>query len=406
MKTLIQAIILLSLALATNAQIRFEKGYIIDTRNNKTECLIRNPDWTYNPVEITWKASETAEPVRTVADSIREFGIYGGQKYIAAEVDIDRSPAEIDKLSRSRNPEFSRERLLLRVLVEGTASLYSYSENNLQRFFFSTPQQPVSQLIWKEYLNKDGSVATNQTFRQQLMAGMNCGKTGPSSVKNLVYLQSDLRKYFTEYNRCIGLPENGSQTAVQNKTAREAFNFRIKSGINYSSLSILSNITNHWNSTYPDKAAPALALDIEGILPFHRNKWALTLEPTWFRFRGATDISGGSAAVDYSAVELPIGIRHYFHLDENNKLFMTYHIIPGMRIDFGSTIRVYSTDYDVNPEFSMSFGGGYSYKRLSAEIRYYTNNDLLGDYIEWSTDYGRISLLIGYKFLKINSARR
>jgi hypothetical protein len=37
------------------SQKNFLKGYYIDNTGNKTECLVRNLDWSYNPKSIEVK---------------------------------------------------------------------------------------------------------------------------------------------------------------------------------------------------------------------------------------------------------------------------------------------------------------------------------------------------------------
>ncbi len=44
------------------SQITFEKGYIIDNSDQKIECLIKNIDWIFNPVNLEYKISEDSEP--------------------------------------------------------------------------------------------------------------------------------------------------------------------------------------------------------------------------------------------------------------------------------------------------------------------------------------------------------
>ena len=57
------AFLLLLLPLGLRAQIRFEKGYFIDSQNLRTECEIRNVDWDDSPVSFRYRlpASDEAE---------------------------------------------------------------------------------------------------------------------------------------------------------------------------------------------------------------------------------------------------------------------------------------------------------------------------------------------------------
>ena len=48
-------------AINSFAQIEFEKGYIVDTLNVKTDCLIKNVDWRSTPSAFEYKLTEDSE---------------------------------------------------------------------------------------------------------------------------------------------------------------------------------------------------------------------------------------------------------------------------------------------------------------------------------------------------------
>ena len=66
-------LILLSVFVQVNAQIGFEKGYIINDLGVLTQVLIRNVDWKNNPTEIKYKLSEESETIVGDINSIKEF---------------------------------------------------------------------------------------------------------------------------------------------------------------------------------------------------------------------------------------------------------------------------------------------------------------------------------------------
>ena len=120
--------LLLALLLSSSmyGQISFDQGYIIDNTNQKTNCLIKNLDWKNNPNEIEYKLFENTKPVKVAVQSIKEFGIDNVSKYISCNVNIDRSSEITNKLSRNKEPNFKKEVLFLKVLIEGNANLYVY----------------------------------------------------------------------------------------------------------------------------------------------------------------------------------------------------------------------------------------------------------------------------------------
>ena len=130
-----QLILLLTIVFSLNSysQISYEKGYFIDNANQKINCLIKNSDWKNNPTEFEYKLSEKGESKNATIRSIKEFGIDNSSKYIRSTVEIDRSSESVNFLSNDMNPNFNKETLFLRVLVEGKANLLEYVDSNLKR---------------------------------------------------------------------------------------------------------------------------------------------------------------------------------------------------------------------------------------------------------------------------------
>lgn len=161
MKKIIACIILFT-ALNTIAQTKFEKGYYIDNLGNKEEGLINNENWIYSPKSFLFKSYETSKKKSKNVKNIREFGIFGKIKYVKATVNIDRSSRKVVKLSSVRTSEFKEEKLLLKVLVEGDANLYSYTENDLNRYFYKTKSTKIKPLEYKIYKNSKGSISITE----------------------------------------------------------------------------------------------------------------------------------------------------------------------------------------------------------------------------------------------------
>src|SRR5690606_28999807 len=109
--------------------------------DNRTECLIKNMDWKNTPIEFEYKLSEDGETQKGTLNNVREFGIYDAFKFVKHNVMMDRSSDVVNRLSDSAQPIFNEEVLFLRVLVEGQAALYQYSEDNLIRYFYQLNEE-------------------------------------------------------------------------------------------------------------------------------------------------------------------------------------------------------------------------------------------------------------------------
>ena len=381
------------------AQIKFEKGYIIDNTNRKLECLIKNSDWRNNPKEFDYKLSDIDNIKKGNLTTIKEFSVPGVMKYIRVDTKIDRSPMDASVLSDSINPDWSNERLFLKVLVEGKATLYFYQENLFRRFFYSVDNSPIQQLIFKDYLTNDidHHYKTNLKFQQQLWNDVKCKNTSMQTVERINYDRGELEKYFKKYNDCEGV----SFVEYDTNKGKQSFNLKITPGINYSSISV-SNIVDLRHAEYNSKLSYRIGLEAEYILPFNRNSWGITIEPNFENYRQQYK-SPVNNTVQLSSLEIPIGIRRYFFINDKFKLLLDVQgTIVGL--NFNSNFNIQSSYYVSNYQIdkfasSLSFGGGLEYHGISVEIRYYTTTAVLSDYMNWDSQYRRIAFIVGYNLL-------
>ena len=126
-------------AIPSVCQVTYKKGYFIDNSGEKTECFIKDLGWQDNPTEFDYRLQQDGQSKTASIKTVQEFSIDGLNKFIRALVDIDISRDEISQMSTQRNPEFQFSNLFLKVVVEGSVSLYSYQEDNLTKFFYKTP---------------------------------------------------------------------------------------------------------------------------------------------------------------------------------------------------------------------------------------------------------------------------
>lgn len=135
-----------------------------------------------------------------------------------------------------------------------------------------------------------------------------------------------------------------------------------------------------------------MGIEQEVLLPFNRNKWALTLEPFYRSFQ--TENPDNTKA-DYKSLVASIGVRHYFFINE------------GMEFQLNCEIRVNTLSAQPNPQVQSSIldnywavGMGYTWKnKYSAEVRYNISQDLLVRYQFWRSDFSGVSFLFGYTIL-------
>jgi hypothetical protein len=384
------------------SQIQFENGYFINESGQKIECLIKNVDWKNNPTEFEYKMSEDAAVQKASISTVKEFGINGFPKNIRASVKIDRSSDLMNKMGSDKNPIFQEETLFLKVLIESKASLFVYEDGNLTRYFYSLSDSEIKQLVYKKYLVDNIALAENNAFRQQLFTDLKCQGMTLNDVKNLIYAKKDLEGFFTKYNRCA----NAGIADQAPKQTRDFFNLSLRPGLNYSSLAMSNSINRFLNIDFGNELGFRFGIEAEFILPFNRNKWALIVEPTYQQFK-SEKIHQPNAnntffiEANYSSIELPIGVRHYFFLNEDSKIFVNVSGIFDLSIG-SSDIKILRSDQstifslEIDSEFNAGLGIGYKYKNYSLEMRYLTNREILNGYAYWDSDYNTVSVIFGY----------
>lgn len=396
--------LLTTLSIISYSQIVFETGYFVNESNHKINCLIKNIDWKSNPSEFEYKLSPDKSIQTAGTQTIKEFGIIGVCKYIRAKVKIDRSGDKLNNMSSERNPVFQEEWLFLNVLIEGKASLFIYKDGNLTRFFYSTNDSAISQLVYKRYLTDKSNIAQNNLFRQQLFIDLKCQGITLKDVEHVKYYKKDLGKFFVNYNECTN-SDFFNYVPIQRK---DLFNLSIRPGLNFSNLSITNSISDSKNTEFGSELSFRFGIEAEFILPFNKNKWSIILEPTYqyFKSEKTTEVSNVQngilvAKINYRSIELPVGVRHYFFFNDKSKLFLNVSYIFDFSIN--SNIEFTRSDgslfktLNIVTRRNIALGVGYKYKdKYGLEIRYQTGREILGEYMYWNSTYRTLSIIFGY----------
>ncbi|OBY65302.1 outer membrane beta-barrel protein [Polaribacter reichenbachii] len=380
--------IILFLGLNSLAQIKFEKGYFITNNGQKIEGLIKNNEWLQNPNFLIYKKTIDAEQKKLTLKEVKGFGVYGSSKYIKAIVNIDKSSKILKELNEFKEPKFEQEEIFLKVLIEGDTNLYSYKNGNLVRFFFNKNNSEIEQLIFKKYKTTEGKIAINDKFKQQLWVSLKCENISFKTFKNLDYKEQDLIHFFERYYNCM----QSEYISFKKNKDQDLFNLTLRAGLNNSSLKTGNNTFDADSPYFPDfgnQLGLRLGVELEFIMPFNKNKWGFIIEPTYQSYKADVD-QKNSTSVDYSSIELPIGVRHYFFLNNSSKLYINGSII----IDFSNGELL---SQEIQSSSNFGFGVGFkSQEKYSIEFRYHTNRDLFNNYLNNYSEYKTMSIIFGY----------
>jgi hypothetical protein len=365
--------------------------------------LIKNIDWKNNPAEFDYKITQDAPIKKGSIQTIKEFGIYGVSKYIRDSVKIDRSGDDIADMSSDKNPAFQEEMLFLKVLIEGKASLFLFTDGNLTRFFYKINGSETEQLVYKRYLVRN-NIAENNYFKQQLFLTLKCQGITSENMEDIHYNKRDLEKLFSHYNECTG----SNYLKYEPIQKKDVFNLSLRPGLNSSTLAIQNYESDSKGIDFENALSFRFGMEAEFILPFNKNKWGITIEPTYQYCKSEKtmetgNVSGGVmvSKVNYKSIELPVGLRHYFYLNNDSKIFANisyvFDFANNSSIEFLRSNGTIINELEIKPRRNLALGIGYKYKnRYSLEIQYYTNRNILGDYLFWNGDYKKLSIVFGY----------
>jgi hypothetical protein len=392
------------------AQINFEPGYIINNQGIKTDCYIKNTGWKNNPENFEYRLSADSEVKKGTITEFSEFSVteYTFKRFTA---DIDRSPETIAWLSESSEPQFKTETLFLNVLVQGDITLYKYEDSEMLRFFYSSPQnkQPI-QLIYKMY-KQDTKIIYNKTYKSELQKLMQGSISDPEVFKQLDYKEKAMVKLFRKYN---GISDESPVSGGTRETGK--FHIKAGAGVNFVSLKADYGSVAEAPHNFSPKATFSAGLELEYILPFNKNKWAVFIAPSYqsytneatdYFFEGPSRVSN-SWNVKYNSIDIPIGARHYMYINSNARFFINAgyiysHAIGDSKVTFTKGIVptgsvALAVEAKSEKQSSIFAGAGFSYKQFSLEARYLGERSILSGYGNWSSDYSGVNVILLYSF--------
>ncbi|GLB53468.1 hypothetical protein NBRC110019_25090 [Neptunitalea chrysea] len=419
MKKLFLLLALIVSVTVVNAQINYEKGYYITNSDEKVECFIKYVEWNNNPVDFNYRGSLKGDTKTIGIDNVKEFGVYNRVKYQRATVAIDTSSTILKNLNENKEPKYKTITAFLKFLVEGEANLYLYKDKYVPKsYLYNVGSAPIKLLVYKKYLDQEkddnsqmikkynDKIAENNEFRKQLYVNLKCGNN-LALIKKTDYKEKSLINFFNAYNRC----KSGNRvTSNKKKKKGKSVNLNVKLGAQSSSLSF-SNPS--YGIDFDSEIAPRVGVEGEFVLPFHRNKVALTAELMYNSYKSTTTntknisfVSGGllNADIDYKSLEVPLGARYYLYLDKrgNSKSKVFIDAAVSFDFQFGSSFvlkrsngEVYE-ELDIKPSLSYTVGTGFKYDKYTVSVRYLFDRNLFVDYAGVGSNYNSLTLMVGY----------
>lgn len=405
LKTLILMPALLSFSTVLISQVHFDKGYFITKDGQKKECLIKNLDSRNNPHSFAWKLTDDGKESTLFPADAKEVGILGYTKFISAMVKIDRSndhEEDLSALSPTRAPQWSDEELFLKVIIDGQAAvLYSYSEPAFVRFFYSTGNAAIEQLVYKPYMTGESTYDYNRDYLNQLNISVNCGPG--QQPRQPGYNENDLKRYFSNFNACKGSPVGNTINRVKAKH----FSFAIMAGVENASLQaedfLIRSIT-HFDS----KTSPFAGAELEYTTPSNKNRLSFLLDIYNDNYSSTGTDSLGKARITYGTIASAIGPRYRFFINDDLSIFVDAMAVLEFRTSnnyqwMPTKPNYLSNGYSLDIRTYapvIAFGAGCAYKDVSAEFRYLTTKEIFPEYQGAGSNFKRVALILKYRIFK------
>lgn len=375
-------------------QIKFENGYFINNSGNKISCLIKNMDWKNNPTDFEYKLSETDKIQTATVQSVKEFGVDNYSKYVREVVDMDTSIQTLNLLEKNPNPEYKQMAVFLKVALEGKATLYSYEKGNLRKYFLSLDNEDLIPLIYKLYLYDERNIGTNKTYQQQLLNQLQSKNISLAEIERTNYAERDIAKLIKKYNSA-----NGSSSVTYNLQKKVGFHFSIKPRTNLSSLEIRNTGSggSNLNSKFENKFNFSAGIEGEFVLPYYKSKLSIPVEIDFQYFKSNSTTQYGPSSVNYTSIEIPVGLRYSLFLNDASKIFINGLYVFDFVMANSKIVVKPSPDLKIETHGNLAVGVGYQYEKWSAEIRYFTKRDVLTNYTYWNSSFNSVSLIVGYR---------
>lgn len=365
MKKIFILLVAMLLPLPVSAQMFFEDAYVIDTRGNKKDVLIKNEGWVENPSTIIIKDESTGKETALGLNEIEEFALGNGTVFRKFTLPVAHYEDNLSKIDS--NPGFTpqNQTVFLKVLAAGAVSLYSYHRGTT-KFFIGNDKEIPTQLLYKRYYNTNNDLQKNRTYQTQLAQLITCPNT---DLNKIDYKTEALTKMVLAFNNGCVAPEPVMKTKTKVAVHVLAEGYMISTTANANDY-YLDNIE------MDPKQVAKIGVELEYVLPILGKSFSVFTAPKYYRYKNdfvreySVYPHTQTVAIDASILSIPVGFRYYNYFNGTNALFLSFAYVINNTLK--STIQVNTLEYDLAAGGVGSFhvGVGYKYRKFMAEMQY------------------------------------
>lgn len=339
------------------AQNRLKTGYVITNTNDTIRGEIDYFNWMKNPSYLTLTHNGQKQEYNT-SNSKGFYIIELAEYYQSYEGQIDNTSKKVDEQYRSGtiqgflnySDRFKHQKIFLRRFFNlHNYQLFVYNDNrNKQHFFIQKDSLTVvplfnQQFLWTKTNGLDYTVNTEE-YKKTLIALFSDDPAIESKVLNLPYTQKGIAKLLVLYVSKDNIEE---QKVLLKKVQKiENTHFNIAGLIGYNNLS---------------NKLPSFGVSLIQVVPRSFQRWVFVTDVTY-------------NIVEYNSLGTTYSAAHMLLLPQVRlKILPQRQFTPIASV--GTPVRMSIGDIADTRTFSillgsLSFGGGFEYKRFTIEGRY------------------------------------
>ncbi len=397
MKRIVLFLFLLTAAVSfLFGQAAFRPGYIITNDHKRLDCEIANYGSEHSSMDYYYRMSRHDTATHIDIRYVEAFSVED-KHFFRARILTETSPEQIttDTLPPLR---WEEKYAFIQQLFDGElASLYFFDDEGVYRFYLGLPDQPLIPLIYKRYIiqlinTESSSIRENNAFRKQLQDKLPCPELA-DKLNKLHYNERDLTDYLKDYHEC-----KGAQYHLYEQRMKSKLNFKVSLLMNRTTFQI-DDLPDHYN--FGKEIDVTGGLEMEYLIPHNRYKLSLFAEGNYYyRHSSIYDATlDQTTAIHFQAIEIPLGVNYYFILQEDQKLFLRTGVAPEFHT--GENYMMFynpNNKYDLNTITTFFIGGGYRFKRVSLEYRYYTKQNITQAVYHRSSVFTRMTFMLKFSF--------
>ncbi|RDC62587.1 outer membrane beta-barrel protein [Adhaeribacter pallidiroseus] len=267
------------LALSAFAQKNYVPGYLVLPPGDTVRGLIDDQNWERNPTAINFKKEINANSQKFTVAQIEGFGVVDGDIYHKKIVKVDKTPTQLEELSRTVGNVITTDTVFLAEQVRGPINLYYlHDENRKNHFYIQIEDGTVEELIQRSYLvNKSGQnlLGISDQYKDQLRYSylISCPNLH-SEINKTTYTKASLKSLIYKYNACL----NPAILVEQKPTAKEEYKFNLVAGLDGTSYTFKGDpysFKDLVNAKFDLKPSIMMGLGFQILLPRNRHKWSL-----------------------------------------------------------------------------------------------------------------------------------